>query len=114
MSPDNKKNTSGGRKAPSFVNPMDSQVGEADGTLYEEVKQDVGPSLRNVKTLRQLHGGRVHPDAYLAMELPHAVFQAWLRKRGVTLAQFQRDNKLRKELINDPDLAAFRVWKGRV
>lgn len=38
----------------------------------------------------------------------------WCNKRGVTFAQFMRDESLQMAFMEDPSLSMFRIWKGRV
>lgn len=38
----------------------------------------------------------------------------WCNKRGLTFAQFMRDQSIQKAFMEDPELSMFRIWKGRV
>ena len=85
-----------------------------DGKLLLEKVQDVEPTIKQARALADIHGGRVDPDAYHVARVPVVVLERWMKKRGVTFADFQRDPLLVKELVNDPELRAFRVFQGRV
>jgi hypothetical protein len=43
-----------------------------------------------------------------------AVIHQWCNARGITMSQFMCDSKLSKQFLEDPDNAAFRVWKGAI
>lgn len=46
--------------------------------------------------------------------IPFVILEAWMRAHGISFSEFVRDRSLCKRLLNDKDLAKFRVWKGRV
>lgn len=53
-------------------------------------------------------------DEKLAMRADGFTILAWCNQRGVTWAEFFRDTKLQERFIEDPDNAAFRIWKGKL
>ncbi|MBB3226996.1 hypothetical protein FHW69_001597 [Luteibacter sp. Sphag1AF] len=53
-------------------------------------------------------------DMKLAMEVHDFHVYAYMNKRGITYDQFWQDPQHLKNLLNDPDNADFRIWKGRV
>lgn len=53
-------------------------------------------------------------DMKLAAIVHPFMIYAYNAKRGITWEEFHADPKHMKNLINDPENAAFRVWKGRV
>jgi hypothetical protein len=68
-----------------------------------------------VDTCKALHNEGFHgtSDMRPLMSVPGVMIEAWCEKRGVTFAEFNRDAKLQSAFINDPDLSAFRIWKGK-
>lgn len=53
-------------------------------------------------------------DMKVLAHIPDIVVEKWLNDRGITFAEFMRSKEVRARMLNDPDLSAFRVWKGRV
>lgn len=53
-------------------------------------------------------------DEYLCMSVHPYVLDSWLVRRGITYAEFMRDQKLQTAFVEDPDNSAFRVWEGRL
>lgn len=53
-------------------------------------------------------------DMKHAMSVPGWFIVDWCNKRGMTFAEFERDQKAQNAFLDDPDLAMFRVWKGKV
>jgi hypothetical protein len=48
------------------------------------------------------------------MKIPGVVIEAWCNQQRIAFDDFTRDEAIRRRFLNDPDLAAFRVYKGRV
>lgn len=53
-------------------------------------------------------------DVKVLAHVPGIVIEKWLNDHGITFAEFMRSKEVRARMLNDPDLSAFRVWKGRV
>lgn len=53
-------------------------------------------------------------DEKLAMSVDPWVINDWCVKRGITFAEFMRDQKLQTKFVDDPANAAFRVWEGKL
>ncbi len=53
-------------------------------------------------------------DMKLAASVPGIFIQKYLNDHGVTFAEFMRTPQHVDRLLNDPALAHFRVWQGRV
>lgn len=49
-----------------------------------------------------------------AARVDQAVIIDWCNKRGITFAQFMRDQGLITKFLDDPVNAPFRVWKGKI
>lgn len=95
------------------------------GLIVEAVGQDevvVAPSIdkrdldalaRHCADLRAVGAGNGKDDK-LCMSVDGWVINDWCVKKGVTFAEFMRDQKLQTRFVEDPDNAAFRVWEGRL
>ena len=67
-------------------------------------------------TVKHLHNtGQWGPlDMRVLMHIPGVVIEAWCNQQRIAFDDFTRDEAIRRRFLNDPDLAAFRVYKGRV
>ena len=85
-----------------------------EGRVIIQRTQDVTQHVKEAQALREKHGGREDPDAYHVARVPLVVLEAFLKRRGVSLADFTKDPTLVKELVNSPEMKIFRVWQGRM
>jgi hypothetical protein len=46
--------------------------------------------------------------------IPEWVVHRWLHDHGVAFRDFMRDNAIQTRMLNDPQLAGFRIAQGRV
>lgn len=47
-------------------------------------------------------------------EVPGEVVQKYIDKNGITLSDFLQNQEHHARLLNDPENACFRIYKGRV
>lgn len=52
-------------------------------------------------------------DIKVLAHVPAIVVEKWCNDHGVTFREFMGSREVRARMLNDPDLANFRVWKGR-
>jgi hypothetical protein len=50
----------------------------------------------------------------LAASIPVVLVERYLNTHGITLGELGKSQEHQKRLLNDPALAHFRIWKGRV
>jgi hypothetical protein len=67
-------------------------------------------------TCKALHNEGLTGDGDMKVlaHIPDIVVEKWLNDHGITFAEFMRSKEVRAKMLNDPDLSAFRVWKGHV
>lgn len=58
-----------------------------------------------------LHGSK---DMRHVAEIPGVIIEQYCFQRGVSWAEFWQDSKHIKAILNDPDMAYFRIAPGRV
>lgn len=89
---------------------------DADGVFRHELRQDIEPTLNNVKEMRLDQGssvGRGKSGEWMhAARVDKVVILQWLHNRGLAWSDFK--GKLVREFLNDSDNGAFRLWPGRV
>lgn len=84
-----------------------------DGNLTVQATQDCTPIVERAKSLHNegMHGLK---DFKHAMELPNVIVEAYLNQHKITYEEFLKNKEHLKRVLNSPDLAYFRIWKGRV
>ena len=84
-----------------------------DGVLTAGTVQDCDPIAEYTKALHNegLHGSS---DMKHAGFIPDVFIEKYCNDNGVTFHEFMANREHIRRVINDPALAAFRVWPGRV
>lgn len=82
-------------------------------TIVEHRVQDVEPYLQHTQALRSA-GITGSGEMRHAAKLPHVVVEKYIADKGITLHEFMVDPQHVKNMLNDPALAAYRIWNGRV
>jgi hypothetical protein len=85
---------------------------QGDTTIFESV-QDCSAILANARAMHNegLHGSS---ETKFAARIPLVVVERFCNTKGITFAEFVGNQAHRKAILNDPDLAGFRIWKGKV
>lgn len=84
-----------------------------DGGLVTGTVQDCTPIAEYTKALHN-SGFTGSADMKLAASVPMVMVEKYCNDNGVAYADFMCSQEHKKRLLNDPALAHFRVWKGRV
>ena len=84
-----------------------------DHTYQIHRSQDVTP-IANYAHGMQAAGLVGTKDVRHAAEIPMIVVENYMTRNGITFEEFCAEQKHGKALLNDPALAAFRIWEGRV
>lgn len=82
-------------------------------SLVERRTQDVEPIIEQVKRLR-VSGETQSKDMWHVARIPHALLEAYLLRNGITLHEFEVEPQHLGRMLNDPDLAHFRIKQGAV
>jgi hypothetical protein len=81
--------------------------------LIASTTQDCVPIAERAKEMH-LTGQHGSKDMRLAASIPFVMIEAYLTRHNLTLNEFQRDKSHIRAMVNDPALAHFRVWPGKV
>ena len=86
-----------------------------DGDRYvERLSEDVEPVLDFARATQSAGDTGTSEMRHVAM-IPRSVIQNYLIQQGITLAEFMSNTETHAaRLLNDPALAGFRIWQGRV
>lgn len=87
-----------------------------DGTLVDlamESPEAIAHALDHCAHLRDT-GKTGHREMRHLASIPEWVVHRWLHDHGVAFKDFMRDNAIQTRMLNDPQLAGFRIAQGRV
>lgn len=84
-----------------------------DDVLTVRRIQDVEPILEDAKARHNagLHGSA---DFKHAASLPNVLVERYCADNGITFEEFVKNPDHIRRMVNDPALAHFRVWPGRL
>jgi hypothetical protein len=90
-----------------------STIALQDGALITGTTQDCTPYAERAKSMQAagLHGSS---DMRLAASVPAVLVERYCNQAGIDMAEFNSSQDHKKRLLNDPALAAFRIWPGRI
>lgn len=92
---------------------MRTQVVLDNDTMTVAYTADLTPLAERAKALHSA-GETGSKDMKLAMEVHDFHIYAYMNKYGVSYEEFCSNPEHIRRLLNDPDNADFRIWKGRV
>ena len=96
------------------MNGLSTQFLEgADHAFAINRTQDVEPILNYTKGMSAIGAGN-GKDIKHAAEIPMIFVEQYIQRIGITFAQFCEGQDHIKAVVNDPALAAFRIWAGKV
>lgn len=84
-----------------------------DGALVTGTVQDATPIAEVTKAMHN-EGRHGSSDMKLAASVPMVLVEKYCNDAGISFAEFMGNQDHKKRLLNDPAIAHFRVWKGRV
>ena len=92
---------------------LKSIVALEDGALITGTIQDCTPIAERAKAMHNegFHGSA---DWKYAGAVPSVMIEKYCNDNGITLGEFVGNPEHIRRVCNDPALAAFRVWSGRI
>lgn len=88
-------------------------IAHEDGRMVLGSSQDCEPYLERAKYLHNT-GQHGSSDFKHAASFPAVIVEKYCNDRGIDFRTFMAEPAHIKRMLNDPDLAGFRIWKGRV
>lgn len=92
---------------------LQTVIAVEDGNLHAGSVQDCTAIAEYTKA-RHNEGQHGRQDMRLAASLPFVMVEKYCNDHHLTLNEFMRDKTHVRAMLNDPALAHFRVWPGRV
>lgn len=85
-----------------------------EGNLITGTTQDCTPILERAKSLHNIGYQGPSRDMRLAGTVPFVLVDKYLTDNNITLQEFGRSQEHQRRFLNDPAIAGFRIWKGRI
>ena len=85
-----------------------------DDKLITGTTQDCAPIAEAAKRLSAQGYEGPSRDMKLAASVPFVLVERYLNDHNITMSELGRSPEHQRRLLNDPALAHFRVWKGKV
>lgn len=84
-----------------------------DGQMTVKRTQDCTPIVEHTKALHNegIHGSN---DMKHAASIPFIFIEDYCNRHNILFSEFMGNKDHMRALVNDPALAHFRVWKGRI
>ena len=90
-------------------------IEEPDGSITIDTVQDVAPILADNKRAFNAYGDKLtagkHGTFHHAARIPNTVYERWMRE---TNGEIQKDPKLLRRYLNDPDNKFLRTAPTRI
>lgn len=94
-------------------NGTQTVIAVQDGALISGMVQDCTPIAERAQAMH--NAGMVgSSEVKHAASIPMVMIEKYCNERGVTFQEFMQNKSHIRFMLNDPALAAFRIWKGRV
>lgn len=92
---------------------MSTEIIIDNGDATFKSSQDCTKILEHTKRLHNegIHGG---DEMRHAARIPQVIVEQYLNQNGILFSEFMSNEVHIKRMLNDPALAGFRVWAGRV
>jgi hypothetical protein len=90
-----------------------TQMAVKDGVLIVNRVQDCDPIAEHCKNLAAI-GADGSSDMKFAGSIPNVMVEKYCNDKGISYAEFIGNRFHVKAAMNDPAMAAFRVWKGKL
>lgn len=84
-----------------------------DGALHTGTTQDCKPYIERAHAMRET-GRTGTKDMRLAASVPVVLVEAYCNRAGIDYATFSQGPEHKRRFLNDPSMAHFRIWQGRV
>lgn len=95
------------------MSEMQTSVTIEDGKVHVASVQDCSDILANVSALRQVDAVGSNEMRHAA-QIPMVIVERYLERAKITFAEFMHNKEHIRAMLNDPALAAFRIWPGKV
>lgn len=96
-----------------IIGGIQTSITAKDGEATIKATQDFTPIMENAIALHN-EGRHGSSEMRHAARLPKLAVDVYMQTHGIDFHEFCSNEVHVKRMLNDPDLANFRIWKGRV
>jgi hypothetical protein len=97
----------------SIQSNIGTDITVKDGILSVNRIQDCDPIAEHCKNLSSI-GADGSKEMKFAGSIPDVMVEKYCNDYGITFSEFISNKEHIKRVMNDPAMAHFRVWKGRL
>ena len=89
---------------------------EMAGKVFVKREQDTTPYVERAQALSEYWNSdaRRNHEMYYAGTIPNVVVEKYCTDKGITFREFMMNPVHHRRILNDPDFAKLRVWKGQL
>lgn len=100
-------------RPPALAQDMGTRFALVDGALVVECVQQCTPIAEDATRRREegIHGSS---EFRHAARIPDVMIEAYCNRVGITYEEWCSNKEHIRRVLNDPAMAHFRVWPGRV
>ena len=98
----------------SHGNGIETFVHQEDGKLITGTQSHVAHAIAEDAKARHNAGFHGSSDMKHAARVDPVLIESYLNRNGITWQEFSRSQEHMKRFLNDPALAHFRIWPGRI
>lgn len=102
------------RKEIAQGNGIVTTVALEDGNLITGTTSHVAHAIADDAKARHNEGLHGSSDMKHAARVDPVLIEAYLNRNNLSLQEFTRSQEHMRRFLNDPALAAFRIWKGQI
>lgn len=92
---------------------LDTKIVVADDRMMVSRTQDCTPYAEHAKAMHNL-GAHGSSEVKHAAKIPLVLVEKYCNEQGINLHEFLNNPAHIKRVVEHPDNAAFRIWKGRL
>lgn len=92
---------------------IDTHIAMQDGNMVVGRSQDCTPIAEYAKS-RHNEGQHGSKDMRLAGSIPYVIVEKYCNDNGIEFSECMSNPVHFKAMLNDPSLAHFRIWPGRI
>jgi hypothetical protein len=94
-------------------NGVSTTIAVKDGNLITGTSQDCTPIMEDAQA-RHNAGFTGTSEMKHAARIPDVIVEKYCNDNGILFSEFLSNKVHIKRVLNDPALAYFRIWKGKV
>lgn len=95
------------------MSQLDTKIVVADDRMMVSRTQDCTPYAEHAKAMHNL-GAHGSSEVKHAAKIPLVLVEKYCNEQGINLHEFLNNPAHIKRVVEHPDNAAFRIWKGRL